>query len=70
VGAGFLVDELEERGLVAAAVVVLGSLTAGGEELDGRVRGDALGGSGVLAVAGLGVNLGDQDVGFGGKVSG
>jgi hypothetical protein len=62
VRAGLLVDVGEEVGLGAAALVQDAVLAAGGEELDGRVRGDAVGLGGGLAVGGVGVDLGDQDV--------
>jgi hypothetical protein len=70
VGAGLLVDKVHEGLLVAAAGVGLGRLAAGGEELDGRVRADALGGSGVLAARRFGIDLGDEDVGLAGEVGG
>lgn len=62
VRAGLLVDVAEEVGLGAAALVEDAVLATRGEELDGRVRGDAVGLSGGLAVGGVGVDLGDQDV--------
>lgn len=62
VRAGLLVDVGEEVGLGAAALVEDAVLATRGEELDGRVRGDAVGLGGGLAVGGVGVDLGDQDV--------
>lgn len=70
VSAGLLVDELDEGLLGASAGVVLGLGGALGEELDGRVSGDALflgQGTGVL---GFGIDLGDNDVGLAGVVIG
>lgn len=70
VRAGLLVHEGDERGLVAAAAVVLGRLAAFREVLDGWVRGDTLRRGSGLAVRGFGVDLGDQHVGFVGEVGG
>lgn len=61
-GAGPLVNPVKERLLGAAAAVDLGLGGALGEPLDSRVRGDALGGGGALAVLGLGIDLSDQNV--------
>jgi hypothetical protein len=64
VGARVLVEVLDE-GVLRAATLVQDRL--GGallEELDGRVRGNALLGGKGLCVLSLGINLGDQDVGL------
>jgi hypothetical protein len=63
-GARVLVEELDES-LFGATALVRGGL--GGtllEELDGRVRGDALLLSESLCVLSFGIDLGDQDVGL------
>lgn len=64
VGTGLLVNELDKGIFGASTGVVLGLGGALGEELDGRVSGDALllgQGTGIL---GFGIDLGDNDVGF------
>lgn len=69
-GTGLLVQELDEISLGAAAVVVLGGGASLGEELDRRETGDAVLGSGLLAVGRIGINLGNRDLGLAGKGSG
>lgn len=64
VRAGLLVQERDEVRLAAATTVGLGLLGAGGEVLDGRVGADALRLGGSLAVIGLGIDLGNQDIGL------
>lgn len=70
VSAGLLIDELDESLLGASAGVVLSLGGALGEELDGRVSGDALflgQGTGVL---GFSIDLGNNNVGLAGVVVG
>lgn len=62
VGAGLLVDVLDEGVLGTATLVRNAVLAAGREELDGRVRADALLLGDGLAVGRLGINLGDDDI--------
>lgn len=69
-GAGLLVDVVEEILLVAAAFVVDGLLAAGGEVLDGRVGRDTILLGDSLALGRVGVDLGDQDVGVSREVGG
>lgn len=64
VGARLLVEERNESRLGAAAIVVDRLGAALGEELDGRVRLDALVLRGSLGVGGFGVDLADDDVGL------
>ena len=61
-GAGLLVDVLDEGVLGTATLVRNAVLAAGREELDGRVRADALLLGDGLAVGRLGINLGDDDI--------
>ena len=68
VGAGLLVEEVDELLLGPAAGVGLALGRALGEELDGRVGSDALLAGSRLAVLGLRINLGDDDVGLGDEV--
>jgi hypothetical protein len=64
VGAGVLVEKLDEC-LLGAATLVRGGLEGTLlEVLDGGVRGDALLLGESLCVLGFGVDLGDQDVGL------
>jgi hypothetical protein len=64
VGTGVLVEVLDERVLGTSALVRSGLKGTLLEELDGRVRGDALLLCESLCVLGFGVNLGDKDVGL------
>ena len=69
-GAGLLVQELDEIGLGAATVVILGGGASLGEKLDRGEAGNAVLLSGLLAVGGIRINLGDGDLGLAGKGSG
>lgn len=62
VGTSLLVQEGHQVFLGAAAVVGLALLAAGGEELNGRIGAHALLLGGGLAVLGISINLGDDDV--------
>ena len=64
VGAGVLVEVLDERILGTSALVRGGLEGTLLEELDGRVGGDALLLCKGLCVLGFGVDLGDKDVGL------
>lgn len=56
------VDVLENGGLGSGSVVVDALLVASGKELDGRVGLDTILGGHGLAVGGLGIDLGNDDV--------
>ena len=70
VSAGLFVDVLDESLLGAGTLVSNSLLGALGEELDGWVRLDSLILSSGLCVGCLGVNLGDENIWFGGKIVG
>jgi hypothetical protein len=62
VGAGLLVDELDEVLLGAAALVDLALLVSGGEELDGGISSDSMCLGSLLSTRGVGIDLGNNNV--------